>query len=287
MSGKSLMFLSEIFSTIQKAVNSIANKAGRHMAEKFYSTPRQRLRDFFNLRWLMILAGLAVQVIALATVLAHLGTPASADITLEPVVGSQGVCQVVALRPFSEPWLSGALPGIQVRIEGTREPNPCAIATQKIQIVVVGLPAPSWQRFEVTIQAQPVNFLDLALVVFLAIIFNVTGIAIFLRSQNRPLARVAYALFTCTGLVLCLIDLRGASYLWLDLLGFTVAMLIRGLSVTLVCLFAYPIGREDSQRHLPIRPYLPLLAGIGLAIFSAFLPSAPVMLRLAFILLNC
>ncbi len=255
------------------------------MLKSLFFIFKERPRPCLDPRWLVILAGLAVQIIALGTVLTHLDTPASADMTLAPVAGSPGICQVVALRPFSEPWLSGAQPGIQIKLLDTRGNNPCAPTTPKVELVIVGLPVLS-QHFEVTIQPRQVDFLDLALIFCLTIIFNVTGIAILLRSQNRPLARVAYALFTCAGLMLCLVDLRGASYFWLNLLGFTVAMLVRGLSVTLVWLFSYPLDRENTRRQPPIKSYIPLLISISLAIFSAFLPSAPMALRLAFIGIN-
>lgn len=255
------------------------------MKETSCSLSKRTWRERFDARWLVILAGLAIQFIILTVVFENLNTPASADMTLAPVAGSPGVCQVVALRPFSEPWMTGAQPGIQIRLGGASANNPCALTSQRVQISVVGLPIPM-QRFEVMIQPQPVDFLDLALVFVLAIIFNVTGIAIFLRSQNGPLARVAYALFTCTGLVLCLVNLRGASYFWLNLLGFTMATLVRGLSVTLVCLFAYPLSQQSIRRRPPIKPYLPLLVSVGLALFSAFLPNAPMTTRLAFIVVN-
>ncbi len=246
-----------------------------------FSTSQYTLRDFLNLRWLVILAGLAVQIIVLSTVLANLGAPAAADMTLAPVADSPGVCQVVALRPFSDPWVRGLQPEVQIRIAGAPASNPCALTAQRAQIVIVGLPGPG-RDLIMNVQSPPVDFLDLALVLCLATIFNVTGIAIFLRSQNRPLADIAYALFTCTALILCLLNLRGTNYFWFNLIGFTIAMLVRGLSVTFVGLFAYPLETDCPRRRLPIRPYLPLFVGVGLAILSVFMPVVPITLRLAF-----
>jgi signal transduction histidine kinase len=250
-----------------------------------FSTSKYTLRNFFNLRGLVILAGLAIQMAALGTVLANLGTPASADMTLAPVVGSPGVCQVVALRPFSDPWVRGLQPEAQVKVANAPTGNPCAITTQKAHLIIEGLPGPE-RDLTVTVQAPPVDFLDIALVFFLTTIFNVTGIAILLRSQNRPLAYVAYTLFTCTALIFCLLNLRGANYFWFNLIGFTIAMLVRGLSVTFVCLSAYPLETVDARRRQPVKPYIPLLVGIGLAILSAFMPVVPTALRLAFMMLS-
>ena len=243
------------------------------------------LRAWFNLRGLVILAGLVIQIIALGTVLANLGTPTSADMTLVPVANNPGVCQIVALRPFSDPWVRGLQPEVQVRVMGAPRSNPCTLTGQEVRLEILGLPGPG-RNLAVHIQAPPVDFLDLALVFFLATIFNVTGIAILLRSQNRPLAYIAYTLFTCTALILCLLNLRGANYFWLNLIGFTIAMLVRGLSVTFVCLFAYPLETPDTRRRQPVAPYIPLITAVVLAIFSAFMPVVPITLRLAFMTLS-
>lgn len=246
-------------------------------------TTSYSIRDFLNLRWLVILAGLAIQFIALGTVLANLGTPTSADLVLAPVADNFGTCEVVAIRPFSDPWVRGLQADIQVKVEGAPPDNPCLISSQKLRLIIVGLPG---RDIVVTVQPTPVDFLDLALVLCLATIFNVTGIAIFLRSQNRPLARVAYALFASTALILCLLNLRGANYFWFNLLGFTIAMLTRGLSVTFVCLFAYPINADKPQCRRPVLPYLPLLVGVGMTLLSLFMPVMPITWRLTFMLLS-
>lgn len=249
------------------------------MAEITFLKKKYALSDFLKFRWLLILAGLAAQIIILSMVLTNLGGPASTDITLAPVAGAPGICQVVAIRPFSDAWLPGVQPGIQIRIVGEQQSRPCAIATRSMRVEIVGLPG---HDIEVIAQSPPVDFFDVAVVIFLAIIFNVTGIAILLRGQNRQTAQVTYALFTCTALILCLLNLRGADDYWLNLLGFTIAMLVRGLSVTFVCFFSYSSQRSDAQKRIPIWPYIPLLIGIALAFFSAFMPLLPVSARLVF-----
>src|SRR5579885_2400640 len=255
------------------------------MAHMRFPIHIDRLRDFLSARWLLILAALAAQIVVLAAVLANMEVPAAADITLAPVAGSPGVCQVIALRPFGDAWMRGIQPGLQVRLAGTSQGDPCKVTTPAIRLEIVGLPGPG-RDFEVVSQSRPVDFLDLATVIFLVIIFDVTGIAIFLRAQHRASARVTYALFTCTALILCLINLRGANYFWLNLLGFTLAMLVRGLSATFACLFAYPLEAAQARKRAIIWPYIPLLIGAVLAIFSAFMPIAPLPVRLAFMGLN-
>lgn len=236
-----------------------------------------------NPRWLLILVGLTFQVVMLGVAFSNLGQPAEADIALAPVTSTPGVCQVVAIRPFSDAWVRGLQPGVQVRIAGAPQENPCAVTTSTIQLEIVGLPG---NDFSVSVQSPPLDFFDVALTLLLIMIFNVTGIAIFLRAPNRQTAWITYALFTCTAFILCMINLRGANYFWPNLLGFTVAMLVRGLSVTFVCLFPYPLKEKQVGGRVSIRPYLPLLASVLLAILSAFMPLLPVQARLAFMILG-
>ncbi len=241
------------------------------------------LSNFLSFRWLLILAGLAVQIVVLGVALANLSGPARADVTLAPVAGKPGVCQIVALRPFSDAWIRGVQPGVQVRVVGASPDDSCAVTTSAVQLEIVGLPA---NEFKMVVQSPPVDFLDVAIAILLAVIFDVTGIAIFLRAQNRQTAWITYALFTCTAFILCLLNLRGADYFWLNLFGFTTAMLVRGLSVTFVCLFHYPFKEGQERRSIPLQPYIPLLVGVLLAIFSAFIPLVPVQVRLTFMVLN-
>lgn len=253
------------------------------MAEMMFATKKYTLRNFLNLRWLVILAGLAIQVFVLGAVLANLNNPASRDITLAAVKGNPGVCQIVAIRPFSDAWVRGVQPGVQVRIAGAPAQSPCAITASTLSLKIVGLPG---QHLSVNVLSPPVDFPNLAIALLLATIFDVTGIAMFLRNQNRPTARTTYALFTCTALTLCLLNLRGANYFWLNLLDFAATMLMRGLSATFVCLFPYPLEAGKKRRRAPVLPYIPLLVGGALTILSAFMPIAPVPFRLAFMALG-
>ncbi len=253
------------------------------MVQTKFATKREMLSGFLSLRWLLILAGLAAQMVVLGVALANLGGPSRADVTLAPVAGKPGVCQIVALRPFSDAWIRGVQPGVQVRIVGDAQNETCAVTASSVRLEIVGLPA---NEFNVIVQSPPVDFFDVAIALLLAVIFDVTGIAIFLRAQNRQTAWITYALFTCTAFILCLLNLRGADYFWLNLLGFTVAMLVRGLSVTFVCLFHYPFKEGQERRSVPLRPYIPLLIGVLLAVLDAFMPVVPVQIRLTFMALN-
>lgn len=252
------------------------------MAQIEHTIGYMRRTTCWRLRWLLILTGLALQVVVLAVVLTHAGGTTGADLALSPVEGRPGVCQVVALRPFSTIWMRGVQPGIEVQIIGAPH-RACSITTPSVHLALVGLPI---SPFGVDVQSPPVDFFDVAIALLLVVIFDVTGIAIVLRAQNRQAAWVTYALFTCTALILCLLNLRGAGTVWLNLLGFTTAMLVRGLSVTFVCLFHFPLPTGVRTRPLPLRPYLPLLGGMLLALLGACLPLLPARLRPLCLLLD-
>src|SRR5258708_9436715 len=104
------------------------------MAEITFSKKKYALSDFLKFRWLLILAGLAAQIVILSMVLTNLGGPASTDITLAPVAGAPGICQVVAIRPFSDAWLPGVQPGIQIRIVGGQHSRPCSITARSLRV---------------------------------------------------------------------------------------------------------------------------------------------------------
>ncbi|MGH2481163.1 MAG: hypothetical protein ACRDHW_16025, partial [Ktedonobacteraceae bacterium] len=183
------------------------------------------LRALFKPRQLIVIAVLAAQLIVLGGVLLSVGKPVTADITLAPVPDQPGLCRVVAARLFSDAWVHGVQNGMLVTITGPHPTNSCTVSTPTVALEIVGLPAHS---VNVAVLPPPPDFMNMAVNLLLALIFDVTGIAMFLRAQNRPTARVTYALFSCTALLLCMANLRSGASLWLNLLDFTLAMIIRG-----------------------------------------------------------
>ncbi len=244
------------------------------------STSTYELRSFLNLRQVIVVVGLAVQLLVLVAVLISMQQPQTPDLSLAPVAGKPGVCQVVAVRPFSEAWVHGVQAGIQVRVSGSGQSSNCQVATQTIQLQFMG---PVDHTVSVSVLAPPVDFGRIATGVILALIFNVTGIAIFLRAQNRPMARITYALFSCTALSFCLFNFHSTNALWINLLGFILAMVIRGLSATFVCLFPYSSEQSNHRRRARLLPYVPLFAGLFLAVLSLPMPLASPPIGFAFI----
>jgi signal transduction histidine kinase len=251
------------------------------MAHTTLSTQTHHLRDFLSRRWTIVIAGLAIQMFVLVAALSSINQTQTPDVSLAPVAGHTGLCQVVAVQPFSESWVHGIRAGMQVRVSiaDSGQPANCIITSQRIQLEAVELPA---RAISIDVLSPPVDFFKITTNLILALIFSVTGIAIFLRAQNRPTARVAYALFYCTALTLCLFNPRSTNMLWINLLDFLLAMMMRGLSATFVCLFPYT--SQTNRRRAPARllPYLPLIAGIVLALLSLSMPLAAPSIGFAF-----
>ena len=246
-------------------------------------TQKHKLGGFLYPRLMIVIVGLALQLFVLVAVLSGIGQPQTPDISLAPVAGDASICTVVAVRPFSESWVRGIQAGMQVRIVDSAPLSDCKITTQSIELEIVGLPAHS---VSVNVLSPPVDFIKIVTNLILALIFSVTGIAIFLRAENRPTARVTYVLFSCTALAFCLFNPRSIDALSFNLLGFLLSMLMRGLSATFVCLFPYSSQQNNSRRSAPILPYLPLLIGIALAIVGLFMPLAAPPVSFAFTIVS-
>ncbi len=235
------------------------------MVKGSFVSHRDKMRGFFKPRWLIVLVGIIGQFSVLFIILFSAGGSQSPDISLEPVVGQPDVCQVVSVRPFTDAWVHGLEAGLQVKIAQSGLTSDCRIVTQTLHLSIIGLPG---NGNEVTVLLPPADFLHVATDIVLGLIFSVTGIAIFLHAQNRPLARVTYALFYCTSLVFLLSNVRGTDQFWLNLLSFLLDMLIRGFSATFVCLFPYTSDKSYKRREKRILPYLPLLIGVGMGLIS-------------------
>lgn len=239
------------------------------MAQLFRVTGKALLYRFWKPRLWIVVIGLLIQFILLGAILASLGQPRSPDILLVPAAGNPGACQVLEVRPFSDLWVHNVQPGMLVQILNAQQPGSCQITTQSVELQVISLPA---RTISANVLSPPVDFLRIASNLLLALIFSVTGIAIFLRSLNRPLARVTYALFYCTSLAFCLFNSSGANYLWVDMFGFVLTMLMRGLAATFTCLFPYSSEKHQEYHKKRLSPYLPLLVGIVLALLSLPMP---------------
>ena len=240
-------------------------------------------RQRANLRRVVVVVGLVIELLVLLSVLIRMNRPVSADLTLAPSANKPGFCQVVSVRPFSDPWVHGIQAGLQVQIVGSGANTGCQITTQSIQLKLAGISGPP---ININVLPLPTDFIDLAIALLLALIFSVTGIAIFLRAQNRPTAHITYALFFCTSVLLCMLNLRGTDYFWINLPGFILVMLLRGLSATFVCLFPYSVAETEKRYAVPFWPYIPVVIGVLLSLISLVMPFTQPPLGFVFVVIT-
>ena len=64
------------------------------------STSTYEPRNFSNLRRMIVVVSLALQLFVLGAVLVSMQQPQTPDLSLTPVAGKPGVCQVVARPAF-------------------------------------------------------------------------------------------------------------------------------------------------------------------------------------------
>src|ERR1700676_5521295 len=119
------------------------------------SATKDEPRTYLHPRWIIIATGLAVQLFVLGAVLISMQQPQTPDLSLAPLAGNPGVCQVVAVRPFSDAWVHGVQAGIQVRITGPGQSSNCQVVTPTIQLQLVRTVD---HAVSVSVLAPPVDF---------------------------------------------------------------------------------------------------------------------------------
>ncbi len=221
-------------------------------------------------RWLIVLLGLAVQLGIILLLFLSANQPGFFNIALTPVQGHPGVCQVTGVAPFSDPARQGIHPGTLVRPQSgpgnAGNAHPCQPTNGSVMFSATGGHQQPGSQF--TVESLSSDLADTVLVVMLAIIFDVAGIAIFLRAQARPTARIAYALFYSVSLYCCGLRLQSLHIHLLDIIFPILQILINGFSTTFVCLFPHPRSQQFHRKRASFLPYVPLGVGIIIALLS-------------------
>ena len=238
---------------------------------------KKSLNNVMIKRMLVIVVGLAVQISVIILLLISLQHPAPRSVTFAAVSGDPTACRIVKFEPFTDAWLKGFQQGSIVH--AAQRPSQrlhCATLTGSLHVsskpVKAGPLGPE-TLLNVSSTFPPTDFITIALVSILTLIFDVAGITIFLRAQDRPTARVTYGLFYTTSLLFSVFIASGYDYLWINLLAFFLAMMVRGLSTTFVCLFPRPMDWQDGRQRARLLPYIPfaiallIILGSPLAIF--------------------
>jgi len=231
-------------------------------------TGQRSLNNVMMKRMLVIVVGLAVQVTVIILLLISLQHPAPRSVTFAAVAGDPTACRIVTFEPFTEAWLKGVQSGTLVHADG----NPsqvlhCATLTGSLRIPSNSMLLGQETLLHVSPTFPSTDFTTIALISILTLIFDVAGITVFLRAQDRPTARVTYGLFYTTSLMFSVFIAYGYDYLWINLLTFFLTMMIRGLSTTFVCLFPRPVDWQIGRQRARLLPYIPF--GIALLIILA------------------
>ncbi len=217
-------------------------------------------------RMLVIVMGLAIQITVIILLLVSLQQPAAGSVTFSAVAGDPTACRIVKFEPFTEAWLKGFQQGSIVHMaQNPSQVLNCATLAGSLSVSPRSVdkgPIGQDNLLHVSPTFPTTDFATVALVSILTLIFNIAGITIFLRAQDRPTARVTYGLFYTTSLLFSVLIAYGYDYLWINLLTFFLTMMIRGLSTTFVCLFPRPIDWQEGRQRARFLPYIPF----GLAV---------------------
>ncbi len=218
-------------------------------------------------RWAVVVIGLLLQ---LGFLLLFVVTSQQPTITLQPVDGQEGVCRVVSVGRLTEGWFKGVQPGAIVRPLTPPFPFPspslqnCKLVDDQAVLEVVA--AGPYTIFSVHISSMPPAPTDLIIASVLALTFALAGILIFMRAQDRPTARVAYALFYMISFMSSLSSIPNHILTWVGTPIFII--LTSGLSTTFVCLFPHPHNYQANRPRSSWLPYFPLGIGIVLALLN-------------------
>lgn len=252
----------------------------------------QQKKHVFIWRWLVILAGIAMQGTILLLLLVSKKQIFLINATLMPMAGKPTECRVVWVNPFPDATNQDIWAGITVPASssgaGTGKTQSCQPArgihiqtVRSKQLIVVLIYNDSDTVFTIVISNSTdiiaPTLVDAAIESLLTILFNIVGSAIFLRARDRSTARIAYMLFLILSLMCLLINGYRFHILWISILLLNLQMLTNGLSTTFISLF--PHARKNQIRRKRIMPYSPLLVGIVLVLVNTLLFFLPLDLR--------
>ena len=226
-----------------------------------------------NRRWLLILGGLLAQCIILTLAFTSSLQSGQPDVTLAPVAGSPNACRITHVATFTDAWVNGIQAGMLVQQDIRPVPGfpaddtgtlvHCQVVKNPVYVQVIG----QGTILRLSPAAAPfAKIPDLIASLFLTIIFHLTGITIFLRAPNRPVARIAYSLFYFASFILFLLNIRDT--LWINVLVYLLNLSTWGIAATFVCLLPHPLRQQARKNRLRISPYTPLITGIVLTVIS-------------------
>ena len=243
------------------------------MIQKSHSN---RPRFFLDRHWLIIITGLLIQIAVIVLACVSLQRPGQPDITFVPLAGKPDFGRITSVAIFTDAWINGVQPGMFIHIIG---PDPAihpfapmekfqsVSHTIFIKVIAQGT------IIHLNAAPQSIDLSNLFPALLLVIIFSLTGITIYLRASERPIARIAYVLFYFTSLIFFLININNT--LWTHLLLYTLGLVTWGMAATFIGLLPRPRPRpnckKDARRRIQVSQassYIPLLIGVMLTLVS-------------------
>ncbi|GCF07195.1 sensor histidine kinase [Dictyobacter arantiisoli] len=239
------------------------------MKERLFLQKKHKNRTMLR-RWCVVVVALLVQVVIIGILMItsiHTNHP---DVTLVPVPGQPDICRITNVAPFSEAWRNAIHTGTVIYPTHPDAGQQPPLADCQLNRDVDVATTPNGTPFKLHASGPPISTQDILLAGLLALIFELAGIAIFFRAQQRPTARVTYALFYCVSMLSSLFGTMSFNIQWNNLLILNLQIMISGLSTTFVCLFSYPNTTQSLPGTWSRRSaYLPLLVGIGLVVLNS------------------
>ncbi|MBA2395888.1 MAG: hypothetical protein H0V70_24435 [Ktedonobacteraceae bacterium] len=242
------------------------------MLQESYSN---KPRFFLERHWLIIITGLLIQIAIIALAFVNLQQPGQPDITFVPVAGKPATGRITSVATFTDAWINGVQPGMLIHIIGPDS------ATAEHFSPIANLQSPSHtilvkvldQGTIIHLNAAPqsIDIGNLFPALLLMIIFSLTGITIYLRASDRPIARIAYILFYFTSLIFFLVNINNT--LWTRLLLYILGLVTWGMATTFIGLLPRPQPncKQDTHRRirvLQVSSYIPMIISIALTLVS-------------------
>jgi signal transduction histidine kinase len=244
------------------------------MTQKFHSN---QPRFFIDRHWLIIITGLLIQIAVITLALVSLQRPGHPDITFVPIAGKPDAGRITSVAVFTDAWINGVQPGMLIHIIG---PDPAAISHfapienfQSVSHSVFVKVMNQGTIIHLNAAPQSIDVGNLFPALLLVIIFSLTGITIYLRASDRPVARIAYILFYFTSLIFFLININNT--FWTRLLLYMLGLITWGMAATFIALLPRPHPHQNrkkgARRRLQVSQvssYIPLLTGVILTLVS-------------------
>ena len=232
-------------------------------------------RFLLDRHWLIISAGLLIQIAIIVLASISLQRPVQPDITFAPIAGKPGFGRITSVATFTDAWINGVQPGMVIQIIGH---DPADINNfgpienfKPVSRPVIVKVLDQGTIIHLNTAPQSIDIVNLFPTFLLIIIFSLTGITIYLRASERPIARIAYILFYFTSLIFFLININ--NILWARLLLYILGLVTWGMAATFIALLPrpHPNCMKDAKRKIQvsqISPYMPLLIGVLLTLVS-------------------